>query len=95
MLTHATGIEPKFTGKPFRETVDYILAAARTIPQKTAMIGDRLYTDIATAVSGGIVGIAVLTGEVTLKEIQAQNEIQPDYILNSVADILYALKEDC
>ena len=64
MLEHATGIAPKFTGKPFRETVDFILAAAKTAPEKTAIVGDRLYTDIATAVHGNITGIAVLSGEI-------------------------------
>ena len=94
MITHATGVEPKFTGKPFKETVEYILNAAGTDPQKTAIVGDRLYTDIATATAGGIVGIAVLSGEVTLEEIKAQQEIRPDYILDSVADILAALQEE-
>lgn len=94
MITHATGVEPKFTGKPFKETVEYILNAAGTDSQKTAIVGDRLYTDIATATAGGIVGIAVLSGEVTLEEIKAQQEIRPDYILDSVADILAALQEE-
>ena len=32
--------------------------------------------------------------EVTLEEIKAQQEIRPDYILDSVADILAALQEE-
>lgn len=94
MIAQATGVEPKFTGKPFRETVDFILNAAGTPPEKTAIVGDRLYTDIATAAAGGIVGIAVLSGEVTRAEIDAQQDIRPDYILDSVADIAAALQED-
>ena len=93
MIAHATGVEPKFTGKPFKETVAYILSAAGTDPQKTAMVGDRLYTDIATAAAGGIVGIAVLSGEVTMEDITGQDEIHPDYILDSIADIYQALTE--
>ena len=56
------------------------------------MVGDRLYTDIKTAVVGGICGIAVLSGEVTYDEIIA-SDIHPDYILQSVKDIYHALYE--
>ena len=90
MIEHATGVPAKFTGKPFSETVDFILAAAKTAPEKTAMVGDRLYTDIATAVHGGITGIAVLSGEVTQQEID-RSEILPDYTFESVAGILQEL----
>lgn len=92
MVTHATGKEPKYVGKPFKETVDFILAKTGTKPEKTAMVGDRLYTDIKTAVVGGICGIAVLSGEVTYDEIIA-SDIHPDYILQSVKDIYHALYE--
>ncbi|MEI6100380.1 MAG: HAD hydrolase-like protein [Eubacteriales bacterium] len=54
-------------------------------------MGDRLYTDIKTAVVGGIVGIAVLSGEVTYEEIMV-DDVRPDYILDSVADIFRELK---
>ena len=92
MVTHATGKEPKYVGKPFKETVDFILAKTGTKPEKTAMVGDRLYTDIKTAVVGGICGIAVLSGEVTYDEI-IDSDIHPDYILQSVKDIYHALYE--
>ncbi len=91
MLEHATGIAPKFTGKPFRETVDFILAAAKTAPEKTAIVGDRLYTDIATAVHGKITGIAVLSGEISQADIDA-SDIRPDYTFPSVAELLQELK---
>jgi HAD superfamily hydrolase (TIGR01450 family) len=87
MIEHATGIAPKFTGKPFAETVSFILDAAGTAPEKTAIVGDRLYTDIATAVNGGITGIAVLSGEISQQDIDA-SEIAPDYTFDSVAGIL-------
>ncbi len=91
MITHATGVEPKFVGKPFAETVEYILAKTGVPRQFTAMVGDRLYTDIATAVNGGIVGIAVLSGEIGYQDIE-ESDVKPDYILDSVYDIYTALK---
>lgn len=86
MLEHATGKKVKYVGKPFKETVDYILDVAKTPGSKTAMVGDRLYTDIATAVNGGICSIAVLSGEINMDDI-LQSDIHPDYILDSVKDI--------
>lgn len=92
MLTHATGVEPKFTGKPFAETVSYILDKTGSDPARTAMVGDRLYTDIATAINGGIIGIAVLSGEVTQAEIGASEDVIPTLVVESVKDIYEALK---
>ena len=79
-------------GKPFKETVDYILAKTGSAKEKTAMVGDRLYTDIMTAVNGGICGICVLSGEVKYEEIM-ESDVRPDYILESVKDIYNAIKE--
>lgn len=85
-IEHATGVPAKFTGKPFPETVEHILAAAGTEKRKTAMVGDRFYTDVMTAINGGIVSIAVLSGETTLSELEESGE-RIDYILESVMDI--------
>ena len=90
MVTHATGIDPKVVGKPFKETIDFILDKTGTAPERTAMVGDRLYTDIKTAVNGGICGICVLSGEVTYEEI-VESDVKPDYILDSVKDIYLEL----
>ncbi len=90
MIEHATGVQPKFTGKPFAETVDYILNKAGSERSRTALVGDRLYTDIMTAVNGDLVSIAVLSGEVTLDELK-QSNVKIDYILDSVKDIYDSL----
>lgn len=59
--------------------------------ERTAMVGDRLYTDIATAKNGGIVGIAVLSGEISQADIDA-SPIQPDYTLFSVKELYEAIR---
>lgn len=92
MIEHATGVAPRFVGKPFRETAEYILQRAGTEPERTAIVGDRIYTDIMTAVNGGLIGIAVLSGEIGWEDI-ARAELQPDYILDSVADITPVLRQ--
>ena len=85
------GCGAKFVGKPFRETVDYILAKTGAKKERTAMVGDRLYTDIKTAVNGGIVGIAVLSGEISYQDI-VEGDVAPHYILDSVYDIYSAIR---
>lgn len=93
MITHATGVQPKFVGKPFAETVEYILDKTGQAKEYVAMVGDRLYTDIKTAVNGGIVGIAVLSGEIGYNDI-LEGDVQPDYVYNSVKDIYNLLIEN-
>lgn len=93
MIYHATGIMPQFLGKPFKETVDYILKRAGTKPENTAVIGDRLYTDIKTANNGNLISIGVLSGEMTLDDINSQTEITVDYLYDSVKDLYDELRK--
>lgn len=87
----ATGREPDLViGKPNRLIVD---AAARKMNLEMddlAMIGDRLYTDIALGKSSGITTVLVLSGE-TRSEDLIGSPFQPDYTfqnLGGVADWL-------
>lgn len=89
-IEHATGVAPKFVGKPFKETVDYIIDYTGMKKEEIAMVGDRLYTDIKTAVNGEVTGIAVLSGEINYEDIENGN-VKPDYILESVNDIYMAI----
>ncbi|MEX1308147.1 MAG: HAD-IIA family hydrolase [Eubacteriales bacterium] len=92
MIENATGKTPKYLGKPEAATVDYIVSATGLKPNEIAMVGDRLYTDIATAKKGGMLGVAVLSGETNKSDIKS-SEIKPDLVYNSVAELLQDLKE--
>jgi NagD protein len=60
----ATGREPDLVvGKPNRLIVDAAAAKLQMQISEMAMIGDRLYTDIALGQSSGIATILVLSGE--------------------------------
>ena len=50
------------------------------------VVGDRLETDVVMAQRAGAVSALVLTG-VTRREHLPRASIQPDYVLESVADI--------
>ena len=54
--------------------------------EKTAIVGDRLYTDIACGKNAGVYSVLVLSGESTVEDIEKFG-VTPDLICNSVADI--------
>ena len=83
MLYNATKRSPLFIGKP--QPAMALLAMEKTgfLPEETALIGDRLYTDIACAVNAGIVSIFVLSGEGTMENVAA-GEAKPDYIFPDI-----------
>ncbi len=84
----STGRVPDvIVGKPHREIVDFALNITKTEREKTALVGDRLYTDIRAGVENGLAGILVLSGEATLKDVEA-SDVKPTLIFDSVKDII-------
>jgi HAD superfamily hydrolase (TIGR01450 family) len=87
----STGRSPdRVIGKPNPEFLA-AAAAKRGVPiSKTAMVGDRLYTDIACGLAAGALAILVLSGETT-KEMAAESPHQPDLIMDDLAAMIPAL----
>lgn len=83
MVTASTGVEPRYLGKPFKETVDMIKLITGRGNDEIAFVGDRLYTDIAIGVNNGITSILVLTGETSLADVE-RSPIKPDFIFDSL-----------
>lgn len=91
LLTASTGVKPIYIGKPERRMID-ILSEKTGIPnEKTAMVGDRLYTDIAAGINAGAVTVCVMSGETT-EEMLKSSDIKPDYVFSSVAELGTHLK---
>jgi hypothetical protein len=66
----------------------YLKQAFNLDPSRTAVIGDRLDTDMALGKQGGLVTLLPLTGVTSLAEAMAAPPGEaPDYILSSVADL--------
>ncbi len=84
----ATGVAPVVIGKPARAMFDIAVEKLGAARDATAMLGDRLETDIEGAQRAGLKSILVLTG-ITTRETLAQSKIQPDFIF----DDLDALRE--
>ena len=60
------------------------------LKQQTAVVGDRIYTDIKSGINAGCVSILVMSGETT-KEILEASLDKPDLVLESGKDILNLL----
>lgn len=87
MLFYATKRKPLFIGKP--EPAMALLAMEKTgfKPSETAVIGDRLYTDIACGVNAGICSVFVLSGEGTLEDLK-QSPVKPTFVYENIRRIV-------
>ncbi len=90
-MSLSCGKEPRYLGKPYEETVQMIFDKTKIPIAKTAFVGDRLYTDIATGVRHGGRGFLVLTGEATLEDAAA-SDVKPDAIFDSLGEMASYLK---
>ncbi len=82
----STGRKPKYLGKPNGETVDMILSAAGCRREETAFVGDRLYTDVATGVNNGALGLLVLSGETTADDLKT-SPIKPHGVFRDLREL--------
>lgn len=87
-LENLTGrkLEKNF-GKPSHLIVNEILKRINLPKEKFILIGDRLETDIAMANNNGISSALVLSG-VTKEEQLISSVFKPDFILNSIFDLV-------
>ena len=74
-------------GKPSGDIMDYLARRAGVLKEQTAMVGDRLYTDVAAGVNNGYTGVLVLSGEATMEDVK-ESKIIPDLIFDSVKDMI-------
>ena len=92
MFKATTGKEPvHITGKPNAGMILHKIEELGLEAGRCAMVGDRLYTDIAMANRAGCIGILVLSGEATMADVEQLDdgaEQNPNLIVNSVAELL-------
>ena len=90
MLENCTGRKPIYIGKPEPTMVLLAMQKYCVTNEETVVVGDRLYTDIATGLNAGVDTICVLTGEATLQKIR-KSTIEPTFVFDSVKEILSEL----
>jgi arabinose operon protein AraL len=73
-------------GKPSRHILEAAVARLGVPMARCLMVGDRLGTDITMGQRAGIDTALVLTG-VTTRAMLAESDVQPTYVLESVADV--------
>ena len=87
MLTDATGRKPVYLGKPSASVVDLCLALSGFSREETLVVGDRLYTDIACGINGGVDTCVVFTGEAKPEDM-ADTPYPADYCFADVKELL-------
>lgn len=92
-LEGATGRKPDTViGKPNPDILLGVLGKRGLKPEEGAMIGDRLYTDVKTALNIGACGVLVLSGETTL-EVANQSSDKPTFICRDIEEFGCLLEE--
>ena len=92
MIYNATKKRPKFIGKPEPEMALLAMKKTGFSKEETAIMGDRLYTDIACGVNAGISSIFVLSGEGTMEDVK-KSEIKPEFIYNNIKELYLDLQK--
>ena len=91
MLYNATKRHPCFIGKPKPDMTFWAMEKCGFEPEETAIIGDRLYTDIACGVNAGITTIFVLSEEGTMEDVH-NSTVKPQFIYNNIKELYNDLK---
>ena len=90
LIEASTGRTPLFLGKPSQETLRFLLERTGCREEELAVVGDRLYTDIALAQGTKALSILVMTGETT-PEMLRESAIQPSLTAASLEEIAACL----
>jgi NagD protein len=92
LVSRATGVDPYYVGKPNPLMMRSALNAIDAHSETTAMIGDRMDTDIVAGLEAGLEAILVLTG-VTTREMAERFPFRPSRTVESVADLVEELAQ--
>jgi NagD protein len=87
LITRATRREPYFVGKPnpmmFRSALNRIEAHS----ESTAMVGDRMDTDVVAGIEAGLRTFLVLTGSTRAEDVD-RFPFRPSQVVPSIADLV-------
>jgi NagD protein len=91
LISRATNVDPYFVGKPNPLMMRSALNAIDAHSETTAMIGDRMDTDVVSGLEAGLETILVLSGVATREQAE-RFPFRPSRILDSVADLAAELE---
>jgi NagD protein len=87
LISRATGVEPYFVGKPNPLMMRSALNAIQAHSETTAMIGDRMDTDVVAGLEAGLETVLVLTG-VTQPAEAERFPYRASRVVPSIADLV-------
>ena len=87
LITRATGVDPYYVGKPNPLMMRSALNAIDAHSETTAMIGDRMDTDVVAGIEAGLETVLVLTGSTRREEVETF-PFRPGRVLDSIADVI-------
>ncbi len=87
LISRATGVEPYFVGKPNPLMMRSALNAIDAHSETTAMVGDRMDTDVVSGLEAGMHTVLVLTGSTSRDEAE-RFPYRPSRIVDSIADLI-------
>ncbi len=87
LISKATGVDPYFVGKPNPLMMRSALNAIDAHSETTAMVGDRMDTDVVAGLEAGLETVLVLSGVTTLAEAE-RFPYRASRIVDSVADLV-------
>jgi len=86
LLEAATGRCPDAVpGKPSTAMLEGVMHRHQITPSQTAMVGDRIYTDMRMARDTDVLAVLTLTGEATAEQA-ARSQVKPDMIITDLDD---------
>jgi HAD superfamily hydrolase (TIGR01458 family) len=91
-LEYAAGVEAEVVGKPTRAYFEAALAELGASAGEAVMVGDDVEADIGGAKAAGLRAVLVRTGKFR-EETLAAAEVQPDGVVESIADLPTFLRE--
>jgi NagD protein len=87
LISHATGVAPYFVGKPNPLMIRSALNALDAHSETSAMVGDRMDTDVVAGLEAGLEAILVLTG-VSVAGAAERYPYRPSRIVESIAELI-------
>ena len=87
MLFNVSGKRPLFIGKPSALMPHLAMEKWGVLPEQTAVIGDRIYTDIKSGLNAGALTVLVMSGETTYKILEASAD-KPHLVLRDCGEMI-------
>ena len=87
LISRATGVEPYFVGKPNPLMMRAALNRLQAHSETTAMIGDRMDTDVIAGLEAGMRTVLVLSGITAASEVE-RFPYRPSRVVGSIKELI-------